>query len=156
MNGLEIDSIVRSIPDTQKYWAGVFSSDTMPIRKIPYCFITNTAASHEVGDHWTAFFVDKNVEFFDSYGRAPTNVMFPSSFTDFIRSRDCFYSTVMVEGLLAKTCGQFCKFSESLVKRYECVIHMFIFGYFNSIHPKHRINGCASRERSAVMKPFLC
>lgn len=108
MNAVEINDYVNQVPETVRYFKGVYSSDNMPTSKTPYCFIVNSEPSDQPGDHWLAFWVnDKSVEFFDSYGRSPWNPMFGSSFSSFVGDRKCFYNTVILEGIFSKTCGQF-------------------------------------------------
>ena len=108
MNAIEIENKVRSLPDTRRYFKGVFSCDNMPIETTPYCFIVNTEPSNEPGDHWLALWVDKeSVEFFDTYGRNPWNSMFSPLFSSFVGHRKCMYNTVVLEGVFSKTCGEF-------------------------------------------------
>ena len=108
MNGIEIEHYVGLIPETKRYFKGVYSSNNMPISETLYCFIVNTDPSDQPGDHWLAFWVnEKSVEFFDTYGRTSWNQMFSSSFSKFIDGRTCVYNTVVLEGIFSKTCGQF-------------------------------------------------
>ena len=106
MNAIQIDNDVRRVDGTERYFRGVYSSDNMPSLTPPYCFIVNSEPSDQPGDHWLAFWVNKDsVEFFDTYGRTP--YMFDNAFTVFLRGRKCFYNSVVLEGIFSKTCGQF-------------------------------------------------
>ena len=109
MNTLQIENSVDQLPETRQYFRGVYSSDNLPISSPPYCFIANTVPStNHVGEHWVGFWVDSDfVEFFDSYGRSPFNILFPSSFKSFVGSRECRYNSIVLEGIFSQTCGQF-------------------------------------------------
>ena len=116
MNTLQIENIIAQLPETKKYFRGVHSSDNLPVLPPPYCFIANTAPSTDhVGEHWVGFWVDTNfVEFFDSYGRSPFNILFPNSFKSFVGNRECRYNSLVLEGIFSKTCGEFTIYFTSL------------------------------------------
>ena len=112
MNGREIVHKLSQYPATRGLFKGVFSSDLLPrSKKTPFCFIANTEPHDDPGEHWVAFFVfATHIEFFDSYGRAPNNPMFPKSFSRYVANKNCVYNARLLEGFFSKTCGQFCIF----------------------------------------------
>ena len=74
MNARQLETILKNTKITNKYFIGVFSSDTIPkIKKYPHCFVANTDKQGTIGEHWVAFYVpDKNtIEYFDSLGDYP-------------------------------------------------------------------------------------
>lgn len=70
-NILEMKNKHNSI---KNIFLGVFPRDELPeIKTYPSCFIINTDPKSKPGEHWLAFYIDKNgiCDFFDSYGNAP-------------------------------------------------------------------------------------
>lgn len=109
MNSFEIERKIRTVDGIGRYFVGVFSSDKLPKKVPPYCFVANTDPSAKPGSHWCAFFVfEKWCEFFDSYGRSPNNPTLPLSFMQFIGNKPCYYNSLFLEGIFSKTCGDFC------------------------------------------------
>ena len=74
MNTLQLNHILNSSGITKRDFYGVLARDQLP-EYIPYPkhFIVNTEESSEPGEHWLAFYYDKNgiCNFFDSYGNSP-------------------------------------------------------------------------------------
>ena len=59
---------------TKKIYLGTFPIDKLPTKiKYPSGFILNNQKSTEIGEHWIAFYFDKQkkCEFFDSFGNSP-------------------------------------------------------------------------------------
>ena len=110
MNTLQLTSLARSCPSTNRFFRGVFASDTLPITPHPQStYICNLDSSDKPGTHWIAFFVPKDddepVEYFDSYGfPAP-----PLLFDGFLRDTYVF-NTRCLQHLASAVCGQYCLF----------------------------------------------
>ena len=108
MNGAEIEERVQQYSEARKYFKGVYSSDLMPQFTPPFSFICNTDVHTGPGEHWVTWFVfNDHVEFFDGFGRSPTNPMFPKYFTEYLNNRMCWYNSRQLEGIFATSCGQF-------------------------------------------------
>lgn len=89
---------------------GVFSRDQQPsltrINSIAPCaYVVNTDPSSLPGSHWVAFFHPHPniIYFFDSFGRAPTELgfNFPTNCT--IR-----FNPYLIQSLTSRCCGQYC------------------------------------------------
>ena len=87
MNTSEVDHILNKfLPRNHVKYLGVLPRDhsrTLLSSKLdhhhhhhsyPLCFVSNTQPSSKPGEHWVAFFLSSSdsVEFFDSYGLAPS------------------------------------------------------------------------------------
>ena len=71
-----ITEVLRKDQITKKIFLGVFARNELPPRPLfPSCFILNTAPRENPGEHWLAFYYDKNgfCDFFDSYGKRPSH-----------------------------------------------------------------------------------
>ena len=86
MNTKQLWNALCLNPITNKYFDGIFSSDTLrEITVKPVLIICNTDPSNKPGEHWVLFFFRENsVDFFDSLGRDIK--YYGSIFTDFISS----------------------------------------------------------------------
>ena len=74
LNSIQLAKILKTDKCTRNHFIGIFSRDLIPLKfKYPACFIMNTQSSKKPGEHWLAFYYDKNgvCEFFDSYGLHP-------------------------------------------------------------------------------------
>ena len=71
MNTKQLWNALCLNPITNKYFDGVYSSDTLKeIKEKPNLIICNTDPSNKPGEHWVLFFFSENsVDFFDSLGR---------------------------------------------------------------------------------------
>ena len=71
MNTKQLWNALSLNPVTNKYFDGIYSSDTLnEIREKPSLIICNTDPSDKPGEHWVLFFFSENsVDFFDSLGR---------------------------------------------------------------------------------------
>lgn len=98
-------------PHASKTFGGVFPCDHLPtdVKKVPASFIVNTDPSWKPGTHWLAIYIDenRNVEFFDSYGRPAQ--MYTSVFKFIKHMAPGFRANSrQLQGTLSSTCGQFC------------------------------------------------
>ena len=89
---------------------GVFPADHQPCveeisRNIPCCYVMNTDGCVDPGTHWVAFFhPSQNIlEFFDSFGRAPTELGFAIPNTSSV-----LYNKYPVQAEMSILCGELC------------------------------------------------
>ena len=74
---LTTDVIIRTINKdfyARRHFAGVFPRNVLPqIKCYPTSIIVNTHPMDKKGEHWLAFYFDKNrfCHFFDSFGFSP-------------------------------------------------------------------------------------
>ena len=110
MNTKQLWNALCLNPITNKYFDGVYSSDTLKeIKEKPNLIICNTDPSNKPGEHWVLFFFSENsVDFFDSLGRDIK--YYGSVFLNFIANfannyKQCNKRTQPIESDL---CGQYC------------------------------------------------
>ena len=110
MNTKQLWNALCLNPVTNKYFDGIFSSDTLKeITQKPNLIICNTDPSHKPGEHWVLFFFSENsVDFYDSLGRDIK--YYGSVFIDFIANfvddyKQCLKRTQPIKSDL---CGQYC------------------------------------------------
>ena len=77
---------IDSNPETNFYFDGIFSADTLnSITERPELIICNTDPSDKPGEHWVLFFFKgKSVDFYDSLGHDIN--YYGSLFLDFIKN----------------------------------------------------------------------
>lgn len=110
------DSLIRNLltenRHTNRYFAGVFPSDTLEENVNTYYgreksyFVVNFDPSHEPGSHWVAMIVNAKPpsEYFDSYGLPPPrNLSF-----DKILKNGYIFNTVQLQSPFTAVCGQYC------------------------------------------------
>lgn len=111
MNSIQIEEILSRDSTTRKYFLGVFPSNHLPlnIECYPVCFVCNVDSCSELGSHWVAFFLSKpdEMEFFDSYGNAPS--FFQGSISNYTsRFSHVTYNPIKLQSHTSAVCGQFC------------------------------------------------
>lgn len=111
MNTIQLRRILTEDKFTRKYFLDIFPSDHLPneIHKYPACFIANADLSSDPGSHWLAFYLPSphHVEFFDSYGNAPT--YFKGGISDFVsRYSHVDYNPAILQSNVTAVCGQYC------------------------------------------------
>ncbi len=108
MNGRQICEILQTRLGDE--FQGVYACDMVSRMNIdtPGCFVANTQSSSEKGEHWVAFYVDKDdkADYFDTTGSEPTNQYFLHYLA---KCREWDYNKRQVQGV-ATTCGQYCIF----------------------------------------------
>ena len=103
MNNLQIDTILRHDDAGRVHYRGVYASDTIP-RCEPGGYVCNTAPSSHPGEHWVAFYcTEKQVDYFDSYGRRP-----PVGILSALHDRDVICNTRCLQSPFSSVCGQYC------------------------------------------------
>ena len=111
MNTKQIWQALTNNPDTEKYFDGVFSYDTLGgIRRRPKLVISNTDPSYRKGEHWVLFFFndDGSVDFFDSLGNDPG--YYGVEFEKIIKRFSNYYYIVNtpIQKLNSNLCGFYC------------------------------------------------
>ena len=86
MNTKQLWNALTHNPETNFYFDGIFSADTLnSITQRPELIICNTDPSDKPGEHWVLFFFKgKSVDFYDSLGRDIN--YYGSLFLDFIKN----------------------------------------------------------------------
>lgn len=108
MNTLQIMRDLSRFP-CRKSTFGVYPLDELPKRiERPCLIIANTAKSTHNGKHWVAFYFEHNsdkAEFFDSFGRPPTQKEFKS----FIKNNSKYseHNQVRMQSDYSILCGQY-------------------------------------------------
>jgi len=112
MNTLDIFKFLINDKYCNKYFLGVYARDELPtqFKKRPCMFIANTDSRNETGTHWLAFYFDenKNAEFFDSYGLAPTYYGLSEYLNE--TSNSWNYNSKRIQSFFSEYCGQICLF----------------------------------------------
>ena len=110
MNTKQLCNALSLNPVTNKYFDGIYSSDTLnEIREKPSLIICNTDPSDKPGEHWVLFFFSENsVDFFDSLGRDIK--YYGSVFLHFIANFVDNYeqSLQRLQPIDSDLCGQYC------------------------------------------------
>lgn len=112
MNTNQLKSIFSCDGDLKKRVVGIFASDQIPknVRELTG-FIVNTDPISKPGQHWIAFYVNKQreLECFDSYGNSSD--LYSSSIKHFIRRYDkVTFNNKRLQGDKTSVCGQYCVF----------------------------------------------
>ena len=110
MNTKQLWNALTHNPETNFYFDGIFSADTLnSITERPELIICNTDPSDKPGEHWVLFFFKgKSVDFYDSLGRDIN--YYGSLFLDFIKNfahdyKQCIRRTQPIHSSL---CGHYC------------------------------------------------
>ena len=103
MNTLQLESVLAKDVHVGPMLQGVYALDRVPRLK-PGCYVVNTAPASHPGRHWIALFVrDREIEYFDSYGRAPLPVLEQQG-----KDREWRHNPVLLQSPLTSVCGQYC------------------------------------------------
>lgn len=111
MDSEQIRRALRRDPKTKKVFRNVYASDALPsrIRNYPTALIVNTDTSAESGTHWLAIYLHDNLtaEFFDSFGRHPSNFQ-KGNITKFLRRyQRLTYNDVALQSADTQVCGYY-------------------------------------------------
>lgn len=110
MDGVTLDTLMKKDKHVAPLFEGVFASDTLPRRlhKRPALLIANTDPISQPGQHWVAFFIDKNGEgeFWDSYGMPPL-VKNHRKFLDRL-CKKWSHNPTSLQSLDSNVCGEYC------------------------------------------------
>jgi hypothetical protein len=103
-----LEEVLQKDQVTKKFFLGVFARDELPLQMhYPSCFVLNTAPRNNAGEHWLAFYYDKNghCDFFDSYGMPPANFDLEIFLNESANSWK--YNKQRIQGSSA-LCGHYC------------------------------------------------
>ena len=128
MNNFQIEKALRSDPQVDEIFIGVFAADDLPNQKeYPAGYIANTEVSSQGGQHWVAFFhTGDTLECFDSFGSNPAK--YSEQLKNWINGD---YQIVQSEKLQSNdttVCGQYCMFFillRAYHKSYQDVLSVF-------------------------------
>ena len=108
MNTYQIDTILKDI--CKAHFFGVFAKDALPTmlpEQRPLLLVCNTDVKSRPGTHWTAIFIGKTAEYFDSFGEKPD-----PEFEQFMNTH-CFswtFNSKQLQSLVSYYCGHYCIF----------------------------------------------
>ena len=111
LNTSQLIKILQADPQVKVCFLGVFARDQLPLRiKFPSCFVVNTDKSNERGEHWLAFYYDKNkkLDFFDSYGNHPEFFKLEKYVKQ--TSTSFNFNSQQLQSFSSKICGYYCIF----------------------------------------------
>ena len=134
-----INRVLKTNSVTKKYFLGTYPACILPSRSNqPYSFITNTHKHDEPGEHWNAWFINKNkLSFFDSFGRDPRDVSFPQFYGDIVRQFSHVSFTVhSIQDISSVTCGHFCIHFIYYVLSLKLDLHFFLSDYSDNLRDK--------------------
>lgn len=110
MNTVQLLNDLSKNKFTNKHFYGVFPSDKLPkfVDK-PCLIIVNNATSKENGEHWTCFYLSKNVSknyYFDSLGMKP----YLPAYQLFLKNNCKSYMTNIkrLQSSFSNVCGEYC------------------------------------------------
>lgn len=133
MDGLTLDTLMRRDKHVSPLFVGVFAADTLPRRlnNYPALLICNTDPISKPGQHWIAFFIDKNGvgEYWDSYGFPPL-VAHHKRFLNRL-CKKWTYNHSSLQAIDSMVCGEYCVLY--LVHRaHGYSLHSFVHKLFTS------------------------
>ena len=102
MNTRQLTKLLVNDPYVKPLFKGVFAKDELRYFKKGACVI-NTSPSTEKTGHWTALWIDKDIEFFDSYGHSP-----PSFIKKIWKKHKWIHNEKQLQSPLSAVCGQYC------------------------------------------------
>lgn len=112
MNTSQIYEFLKKDQIINKSFLGVFSRDQLPSKlyKFPCSFIVNTDKQSEPGEHWLAFYYDKNknATFFDPCGFKPSVYGLHPFLNS--TSKNWEYNAKRIQSFFSFLCGQICIF----------------------------------------------
>ena len=111
MNTKQIWQALTNDVNTEKYFDGVFSYDTLKnIKQRPRLIVCNTDPSYKKGEHWILFFFnsDNSVDFFDSLGNEPS--YYGDEFVKIIAKFSNYYyvGNNPIQSVNSNLCGFYC------------------------------------------------
>lgn len=108
MNTSELSCVLqRSLRNCKVRFLGVFPADEVPkcTSKFPLCFVANTDAANNPGEHWVACWCESSeqFEFFDSAGML--HDVYPQLRIPYKVTQ---HNVVQLQQLSSNACGHFC------------------------------------------------
>ena len=108
---IQLNEVLMNNPVTKKYYIDTFPGCVIPaVKSKKYSFITNTDLHDQRGEHWNAWMVQgQKVLFFDSFGRDPSNSIFPEIYKELLNGFKILnYTKTRVQNFTSSTCGYYC------------------------------------------------
>lgn len=112
MDTVQFTYSLRKDKYTQAAFQGVYPSNNLTNRIVSYpaLIIANVDTSEKPGSHWVAFYftLDREAEFFDSYGLLPSD--YTRTFTAFLNSNASSwnFNSVTLQSENSQVCGHYC------------------------------------------------
>lgn len=131
----KIESYIKRDRFAKMHFLGVFARDKLPeINHYPVSVVINTDPSYLPGQHWVAFYIDKNKKcsFFDSFGQKPSYYGLEKYLK--INCRKLNFNKKQLQGRSSYTCGYYCVYFVVLMSRGLClekIINVFSEKYFS-------------------------
>jgi hypothetical protein len=125
LSNFEIECILKN----EKYFSGVFASDTLPKHINPNdCGIINLSKIAAIGTHWVSYYNSPEspyVEYFDSFGLPPSK-----SITLFLNTsgKPIIYNDTQLQLADSVLCGLYCIYFlqlRNLEKSYADILNTF-------------------------------
>lgn len=168
MNETEINSILK----TRSEYIQTFASDELKMLHTPLtpglCLIANTAPRTNVGEHWIALYVGRNIILvFDSLGQEWRDNSNIKKYIEqyFQRGYDVIYNRRRLQSLVSNACGIYCiKFLEHLTKKLYVndliclnLYKSFLTGRLAGHNFKtNGIEACSSIDSYKKINKFMC
>ena len=120
MNTLDIYNKIKKDIISYDIFLGVFSRDQLPstrLLRFPCTFIINTDKQTEPGEHWLAFYYDKNknATFFDPCGLSPKVYGLEAYLKN--TSSNWSFNSKRIQSFFSVLCGEICIFFLYFVSR---------------------------------------
>jgi len=99
----------------------------------PFCFVANTDCCHKSGDHWVAFYFDKEgkARYFDSFGRLPMYRDWINYMTGMSKEGLWYYNKACIQSQQSGACGEYCIYY--LLKRHSTPLTVDDYTLMNNV-----------------------
>ena len=160
MNSKELSDCLSQCAVTKRNSAGVFAADRVPAEfpHLPAGCVVNTHSSNLPGEHWIALYQsnDDVVEFFDSFGQAPSKYGFVF---DIFRDKHIIKQDNKIQSDLTTVCGQYCLFFLACRcggRSFSDIVGLFSPDrIYNDVVVLSYVNQCFGLKSSLVDYDFL-
>ena len=160
MNSKDLSDCLSECTVTKQYSVGVFAADCVPTEfpQLPACCIVNTHASNLPGEHWIAMYqaADDVIEFFDSFGQAPSKYGFG---LDIFNDKRIVQQDNKIQSDVATVCGQYCLFFLACRcggKGFSDIVRLFSADrIYNDIAVLKYVNQCFGLKSKLVDYDFV-
>lgn len=138
MNTIRLENFLKQDNVCKNYFIGVYPRDQLPLTfKTPCAFIINTHKSSLPGEHWLAFYYDRNNNgvFFDSFGLHPQSYGLDKYLDK--TSIEWKYNNHRLQSFFSEYCGHYCLFFIYFMCRNYSLD--YILDFFSSDYNKNDI-----------------
>lgn len=145
MNSKQLLDILELDFNVSQIVKGVYSSNNLPVTvfNFPSAYVINTKPSYTRGEHWVCAWFDgnKNVDFFDSFGRNP--IQFDNRIVIFLHnnSTSVQYNNFVLQDQNSDVCGYYVLVYLTLKSRGYCMSDIVsFFGHDKQINDRFVVN----------------